>query len=135
MLNLYRYIQYFTVALIVYLVLAACIKLTFLFFYYRLFSPHSKVTYFIYFGVVFVICSSVALGTATIFNCTPVERVWDPAVPGKCFDPMILFYTSSTLSAVTDIYVLILPVAPLLRLNMNMRRKLRALAVFGIGTW
>lgn len=113
--------------------LAACVKLSFLFFYFRLFSPLSKIKYFIYFGIVLVVGSSIALVIATILNCVPVERAWDSAVPGACFSPMILFYTSSIFSVVIDFYVLALPVIPLWHLHMDLKRKLKVLAVFGVG--
>lgn len=125
--------QYFTISSWVYLILTACVKLTFLFFYRRVFSTRMKAKYFIDGAIVFITVLNIALTVATILSCIPVSREWDTTVPGHCINPVILPYFSGISSSATDIYVLILPITLLWGLNMNWKRKMRLAAVFGLG--
>ncbi|KAK2849620.1 hypothetical protein FQN49_005575 [Arthroderma sp. PD_2] len=126
-------LKYFTFAQYVYLILTATIKLTFLFFYRRVFSPQTLSNILITFGIVFVTVAHVAILFATVFSCNPVARAWDATRPGHCINPTILPYLSGGLSSATDLYVLILPIYPVWNLNMNIRRKIKLLGVFGLG--
>ncbi|KAF3482730.1 putative Integral membrane protein Pth11-like [Arthroderma uncinatum] len=126
-------LKYFTFAQYVYLILTATIKLTFLFFYRRVFSPQTLSKILISFGIVFVSTSHVAILFATVFSCSPIARAWNLAIPGRCINPVILPYLSGALSSATDLYVLILPIYPVWNLNMKLRRKIKLLAVFGLG--
>lgn len=116
-----------------YLVLAAAIKLSCLLFYRRVFSPSAKTLFFIHAGIGFVVVSYAAILLATIFECTPIQKSWYPATAGHCFTPKILPYTSGAVNVVTDIYVLILPVPALLHLKLGTSRKIRVMAIFGLG--
>ncbi|KAI1183793.1 hypothetical protein F5B17DRAFT_414847, partial [Nemania serpens] len=128
-----RALKYFSVASWVYLVLATCIKLTFLFFYRRVFSTRTKRRFFIDGAIVFVTVLNIALIIATILSCIPVEREWNPTIPGHCINPVILPYLSGVSSSATDIYVLILPIILLWGLNMSTQRKTKLASVFGLG--
>jgi len=70
---------------------------------------------------------------ANVFQCTPVRKSWIPTIPGRCFPPKILPYLSGVLNSATDIYVLIIPIRPLWDLQMDLNRKFRVMAVFGVG--
>ncbi|OAL62460.1 hypothetical protein A7C99_7045 [Trichophyton rubrum] len=124
---------WFTFAQYVYLILTATIKLTFLFFYRRVFSPQTLSNILITFGITFVTVTHVAILFATIFSCSPIARAWNIAIPGRCINPTILPYLSGALSSATDLYVLILPIYPVWNLHMKLRRKIKLLGVFGLG--
>ncbi|KAI0812128.1 hypothetical protein GGR55DRAFT_640494 [Xylaria sp. FL0064] len=126
-------LKYFSIASWVYLILTACVKLTFLFFYRRVFTTRTIRRYFIDSAIVFITLLNLALLIATVFECTPVQREWNPLIPGHCFNPVILPYFSGISSSATDIYVLVLPITLLWGLNMNMQRKLRLTAIFSLG--
>lgn len=116
-----------------YMVLTGFIKLTLLFFYYRIFSPQTTVKYFIIGGIVFVACINTALFFATVFECSPVALLWDSSLSGHCINSEVLPYISGAVSSATDIFVLILPIRLLWSLNLNYARKVRLIAVFGLG--
>ncbi|KAI1498013.1 hypothetical protein F5X99DRAFT_394875 [Biscogniauxia marginata] len=132
---IFEALKYFTIATYIYILCAASIKLTFLFFYRRLFSIQSSARYFINSGIIFVLCLNLGLFFATLFSCTPVEREWDTTVPGHCIDPVILPWLSGASSSATDIYVLVLPIPLVWNLKMGIRYKLKVLAVFSIGAF
>lgn len=117
----------------VYVALSGLIKLTILFFYRRIFSPQTKTKYFINVGIAFVACLNTAIFLTTVFNCIPIEKQWNVALDGHCFNPEILPYVSGVSSSLTDIYVLLLPIPLLWGLNMNLKRKVRLMVIFSFG--
>ncbi|KAI1464151.1 uncharacterized protein F4812DRAFT_213812 [Daldinia caldariorum] len=126
-------LKIYTIATWVYLILATCIKLTFLFLYRRIFSPQTITKYFINGGIVFVACLNTGLLFSTIFMCSPVARSWNSALDGQCINPKVLPYFSGVTSFLTDIYILILPIPLLWRLNMGRKRRFRLALIFGTG--
>lgn len=116
-----------------YILLTGCIKLTFLFCYRRIFSMQSRIRTFINLGIAVVISVTASVFFTSVFICNPVERAWNAAVPGKCFNPNIPTWLSTISSVVTDIYILVLPIVPLWRLNMRLRSKLRVMVAFSFG--
>lgn len=109
-------------------------KISCLFFYRRLFSPSRKITIFVDGGVIAIPCGYTApFSFATLFECIPVSKNWNRYEPGHCTRPKVLPYPSGAINIVSDLYVLILPIPCKWRLNMKLSRKLRILAIFGLG--
>jgi hypothetical protein len=127
-------IQFFTIAQYIYLALSLFIKLTFLVFYYRIFSLQQSMAKYVLHGVIaLVVGLNGAIFFATLFNCNPRERSWDPTVPGECINPEILPWLSGAFSSLTDIFVLVFPLPILFGLNMSLEKKAKIVAVFGLG--
>jgi hypothetical protein len=126
--------KYFTIAQYIFQVLSCSIKLTFLALFYRIFWAQDGVRNFIILGLVIVLCTNIGLLFATIFACTPVARAWNPMLAGHCIKTTILPWLSGALNLTTDLYIFLLPIRPLWRLNMELARKLRLLAVFALGS-
>ncbi|KAK8061888.1 hypothetical protein PG994_008254 [Apiospora phragmitis] len=126
-------LKFFTISTYVYLILSACIKLMFLFFYRRLFLQHPKMKYTVGAAIAFVSLFHLAIFFATVFACSPIARQWDVSIPGNCNNPEILPYLSGSVSSVTDIFVLLLPVPLVWTLHATTRKKFGVLAVFGVG--
>jgi hypothetical protein len=126
--------QFFTIAQYIYLALSLFIKLTLLAFYYRVFSLQRTTTKWVLHGVIaLVVVLNGGIFFATLFNCNPRERSWDPTVPGECIDPKILPWLSGASSSLTDIFVLFFPLPILWGLNMSPEKKAKVVAVFGLG--
>lgn len=125
--------QWFTIASLLYIPLTGCIKLAFLFFFYRIFSPQRTMKYWIIGGIIFVVCLNLGIFFGTLFTCSPIEKYWNSALSGHCIDSIILPYLSGASSSAMDIFILLLPIRPLWALNMSLARKLRVLAVFCVG--
>lgn len=120
-------------ATFVYMVLTGLIKLTFLFFYLRVFSAQTKTKHAIIGGIIFVILINTALFFATVFECSPVAALWDYSISGHCIDAKILPYISGVVSSLQDIYVLVLPIRLVWNLNLSYARRVRLIGVFGLG--
>lgn len=83
-------------------------------------------------GIIFVVGSGVGILLATIFDCVPVEKIWNPLLPGSCLKAESLPYASGALNLLTDMYVLIVPLCKIYTLNMDPARKLRLSILFGL---
>lgn len=115
--------RWFTVAGYLYIVLSLAVRLTFLFFYYRIFSHQGTVRYVLIGSIIVLSALNLGIFFATLFNCNPRERSWNQTVPGKCINPKILPWLSGASSALGDIFVLLLPLPVLWGLNMDFKKK------------
>ncbi|KAI0909944.1 hypothetical protein F4823DRAFT_592131 [Ustulina deusta] len=122
-----------TIASWIYFVTATYIKLGFLFFYRRIFSPDATAKVLVNGGI--VVSSLVGLGLfiGIVFFCLPIGKAWNNALSGHCANPVVLAWLSGAWNALVDIYVLILPIPFIWKLNMAPKRKRRLIAVFGVG--
>ncbi|KAK4222260.1 hypothetical protein QBC38DRAFT_88264 [Podospora fimiseda] len=125
--------EWFTYATYVYVLLSLAVRLSFLFFYYRVFSQQGKIRYVLIGSIVFMSALNLGIFFTTLFNCNPREKAWNSTVDGKCINPEILPWISSGSSAACDIFVLLLPIPVLWGLNMDIKKKVRVLGVFGLG--
>ncbi|KAK7181682.1 hypothetical protein DPSP01_013193 [Paraphaeosphaeria sporulosa] len=121
---------------ILYYLLIACVKISICFCYLRIaadkyFARLVKGT--IYFLATFcVICVIVCLT-----QCIPLRQMWNfTSVPlGTCVNTTALFYTTSSINIITDIWIIVLPVRTLLKIQRPNREKLGLIFVFGLGVF
>lgn len=59
---------------------------------------------------------------------------WDKTIPSRCIDINLLAYATGGIAVGFDIIILGLPVPQLLKLKMNMRKKLNVLFMFSLGS-
>ena len=126
-------VQALSVAEYVYLVLAATIKLSCLFFYRRVFNPSRKMRGFIHGGIAIIILVYILMFFLTLFKCTPIAKNWNALSPGHCLPPKGLPYASGAINVVSDIFVLVLPLPCIWSLKLKLSRKLRVTAIFNLG--
>ncbi|KAI1142337.1 hypothetical protein F5Y05DRAFT_370569 [Hypoxylon sp. FL0543] len=104
-------------------------KFSVLFFYNRIFERTSK-----WFTAALWIIGALNAGwlisglISTIFQCTPVNAAWE-AVPGsKCISQWSWFFGTAIPSMIIDLFILLLPLRPLWRLQAPISRR----AVVGV---
>lgn len=68
-----------------------------------------------------------------IFQCTPVAKIWDPFLPGKCHSGVTTLIIASAVNAATDFIVLIIPLVCVFKLQMSRRKKWGVSAIFTCG--
>lgn len=66
-----------------------------------------------------------------VFLCAPISYQWDPTVDGTCGNSMIAYTSVSVVDIITDALVLLLPLKPLARLQIQRAYKVALVAVFG----
>ncbi|KAL1880549.1 hypothetical protein VTK73DRAFT_5562 [Phialemonium thermophilum] len=71
-----------------------------------------------------------------IFQCDPIPgawRQWDGEFPAKCISINIIGWTAAAINIALDLAVIILPLPPLLRLSMSLKKKLQIILMFTVG--
>ena len=110
----------------------AFFKLAFLLLYVRVFPLRwLRITSWIIGS--FIVAWGIALEFLFIFQCTPINSLWDMSVKGHCIEQNILFLVQSVPTIVFDIIILALPVRLVWFLNIGRTSKLALLAVFTMG--
>jgi Fungal rhodopsin domain len=70
-----------------------------------------------------------------IFQCRPIEGIWDSAVPSKCLSTMGLVFSCAGIGIFQDFVILLMPLPQLVKLQMSTRKKLNILAMFSVGAF
>ncbi|KAF2182386.1 hypothetical protein K469DRAFT_669767 [Zopfia rhizophila CBS 207.26] len=110
------------------------IKLSVLICYHNIFSqrgPASQIS--IWFGIFACSVFYIVLFFCSLFYCEPIAKAYNPALPGKCMSFTALPWASGVFNVVSDLYIMIFPIPFVWTLRVKMARKLRLLAVFGLG--
>ncbi|KAG9189447.1 hypothetical protein G6011_06315 [Alternaria panax] len=115
---------------IVYYLIINAIKISILFFYLRI-AAQKRFEYLckgtIYFLVTFgVVCVIL-----------PLHRMWDLTgqVQGHCINTTAFFYTTSAINIIADIWILLLPITTLLKVQRPRREKFALVIIFSLGTF
>ncbi|KAL8960400.1 MAG: hypothetical protein Q9193_002886 [Seirophora villosa] len=118
-----------------YCVVILLAKLPILLQYIRIFIPSRSGT--IYLATHTLIWTNllfyIAFAFAVIFQCTPRAKIWNHDVSGSCINVQALFLVGGSWNALSDFAILILPVAPIWRLQVSPRKKIGISLVFGTG--
>lgn len=108
------------------------VKLSILTFYYRVFvTPAFR-------RIVLGTITFIALWVLTItivlaLECRPIQKFWDPTVPGECFNLVAVSYFTNITNLVTDVWIFLLPIPVIWGLHMSNNKKLGLCGVFTIG--
>lgn len=90
------------------------------------------------FNKTYAIVLYVVLGLVTVsqliftfllsFACTPVEKQWDPSVPGTCINTLPTYFALGGTSLAWDVLIIVLPFPILRRLQLDKRNKVRKIS-------
>lgn len=108
-------------------------KLSLLLMYYRIFRvPYFKKMAWIVgsFVMAWVVCITFLF----VFICVPVEKLWYPDLPGRCINQVGTWIANAAATILTDVIILMLPLAPLWRLRLSTSEKLGLTAAFSLGS-
>jgi hypothetical protein len=114
-------------------VLSLATRLVFLHFYIGLFSTYRKARYCIIGGMIFVVIVNLSVLLTLVLRCNPVQRLWNPKIPGSCVKAAIVPYILAAASPVCDLHVWALPILILWHLKLDSRKRIRVIAIFSIG--
>ncbi|KAI1091680.1 hypothetical protein F5B19DRAFT_257183 [Rostrohypoxylon terebratum] len=68
-----------------------------------------------------------------LFVCIPREKIWKPTIEGRCLSDKDLIIATSVINVLSDVAILVTPLAVISRLQMPLKNKLGTGAVFGVG--
>ena len=78
-----------------------------------------------------ITATAIANTCVAVFQCTPVEYAWDNAIdPGSCIDVVAFNRYMAIPNVVTGIIMVVMPLPPVLRLNLTTLQKLALSATF-----
>lgn len=122
------------IASIIYLPLMAFAKIPLLLFYRRLSNGRwFSVVVWVTFGV--VVSYSLAAIFALVFACTPMQKNWDITVQqGRCINRGAVYVATAGMNAATNLILLVLPIAIVLKMKLPKIEKIGLICAFGIGT-
>ena len=111
-------------------------KLTFLFFYLRIFpAKNLRKAVFVFVGI--TIGYALAFDVTMIFACKPISAVWTgwmkESVPDYCINQNTFYYVAAALNISIDVAILILPIPELYRLKLSLKKKILLMSIFSVG--
>jgi hypothetical protein len=109
-------------------------KLSILCLYLRIFSqPWFRRTCWA--SVLVIFGYSLASIVATIFQCSPIQRVWDKAhyPAGTCINITAFWYANAVYNLITDVVILASVPGVVWKLRLPLRQRLGLTVVFGLG--
>lgn len=127
-------LQIFYAAQILYILIQLSAKVSIALLFIRLFPArwiHRTLKIFIAFmvghGLIFV--------TVMVFQCWPIYSIWDKSVTGsKCVDVTTVAYVGAALSIAEDIFLVLLPITELRKLQVTQRQRVLLSFMFAIGS-
>ncbi|PYI04752.1 hypothetical protein BO78DRAFT_372434 [Aspergillus sclerotiicarbonarius CBS 121057] len=83
--------------------------------------------------VVFVICWTISFTFACLFQCYPVTALVEFFYGNKCINTLVFYNVLSGSDVALDVVIIILPIAPVLGIQMSLRQRLAVLGMFLLG--
>ncbi|KAH8689499.1 hypothetical protein BGW36DRAFT_351841 [Talaromyces proteolyticus] len=119
---------------IIYTVISGLIKVSTLLLYKHVFLNLRNV---IWGTIVFIAVMSVAIVLATLFQCQPIDAVYDSSKYAHyyCFPSIPFWYSTAALSLVTDFWILALPIPTIIGLQMSRRSKIILIGILSLGAF
>lgn len=112
----------------------ACIKVSILLFYLRLFSNTKAFRIAAYVNIGYTIAWAISTWIVNLMVCTPVAYYYDRTIPGgHCSNQAISGSVNGGLSLLGDVAILVLPIPVIWGLKMNKRRKIGIIAILMLG--
>ncbi|KAF3766662.1 hypothetical protein M406DRAFT_274060, partial [Cryphonectria parasitica EP155] len=114
----------------------AAAKLSVLFQIKRIFASrsHNRVWLVMVISIVLNVIFYVGLFLSYVFECWPREKIWNSELPGTCINGNSSNLAAGILNLISDTEALLLPAWAIWHLNMPVKRKLSAFAVFAVGS-
>jgi hypothetical protein len=76
---------------------------------------------------------AIILSFVGAFICNPVQKAWNPQLPGTCLDLVSFYYGLQIPNIVTDIIILVMPIKVILNLPLSKPQKVSLLGIFAVG--
>lgn len=94
-------------------------------------NPHYKI-------LILIVMAGAIIGHLAgtlilIFQCKPVQKSWQPQTKGKCMPNDATFYGLAAVTIFFDVIIFFLPIPLLLKLNINLKKKIALCCVFLLG--
>lgn len=109
------------------------VKSSVLFFLLRLGGHDTAVRRSIYFLNLINLMLLVSVFAASVLTCVPISKYWNPPIDGYCNREDLQYIITSSITVITDVLVMIIPVKLVVGLQMNKKTKLGLVLVLCVG--
>ncbi|KAJ5123650.1 hypothetical protein N7448_009747 [Penicillium atrosanguineum] len=130
--NVVMIAKFLVVAEVLYVFNLVWTKLGILLMYYRIFRfPYFKTWAYVIgtFVILWVICITFLF----IFICVPVQKIWNPQIPGRCINQVSTWIANAVSTITTDVAILLLPLPQVWKLQLRTSEKLAVSIAFSLG--
>ncbi len=125
-------LRWFFIAQTPYKVTVCLNKVSVILLYLRIFV--SKRFRLAAFAILFVVVGYGIGGiAATIWQCVPIQGAWIKSTPATCINSDVFWVAYAVLNIVTDVMVLVLPIGPIMKLQLRLRDRILLCGVFTLG--
>ncbi|KAJ4392974.1 hypothetical protein N0V93_002178 [Gnomoniopsis smithogilvyi] len=128
-------LEVFFISEVLYTITLAMIKSSILFLYTRIF-PTGRFRRFVWGTQIFNVMLVLGFVPVDFMQCQPLSyfwHSWDGESVGTCIDLNAFAYAHSGVNIALDVWIIGLPVHEIWKLNMSLRWKLQAIAMFAVG--
>ena len=130
--------QWVNIAGILFGMIICLVKVSILLQYSRIFVPNRKGNMALFVAIQSLIWTVILFYFVdTIFGiimCIPREKIWNRLMTaGHCFNAHTAYKATGLFNVISDIFILILPVKPIWKLQMALKKKLMMIAIFATG--
>ncbi|KAL2681293.1 hypothetical protein Neosp_008904 [[Neocosmospora] mangrovei] len=130
----YNWLKWFYASTVVYCPAAFFTKATILLLMARVFAIERRVSKGIKIFIWCLLLGYIPIEFLRIFTCFPIRTYWDPSVRNAhCLNQRKIFFSSLSLSIVTDLIILIVPIPLTWKLRMPLRKKIKIVLLLGAG--
>lgn len=95
--------------------------------------PHQRFRWAAYVGIAVVVAFWLGTIITILVSCRPIQKNWDPALPGVCENVGLEELTAAAINMVLDILIVALPLPIIWRLQMSLEKKLAVTVTFALG--
>ena len=109
-----------------------CVKLSLLTLYRRLFPIRWLQVMSVVIGAI-VVAYTIAHDLSDIFQCIPVESLWDPTMSARCINFKLQILIMGIIGMCTDIVIFAMPMVPVWHLKLPKAKKWQLSGLFLVG--
>ncbi|KAI3324238.1 hypothetical protein HD806DRAFT_543637 [Xylariaceae sp. AK1471] len=117
-----------------YTILVTAIKISILLSYKRIFGRLKFVSVHIYVLMALTFSWGIGVFFAVLFQCYPIEKVWNHSKPGTCIDTISFLWGNSISNTILDWLILAIPAVPIWKLQMGRAQKTLVACSFAFGS-
>ncbi|KAI6747701.1 hypothetical protein HG531_008243 [Fusarium graminearum] len=130
----YNWLKWFYASTVVYIPASFFTKATILLLMARVFAVEPRVSKGIRIFIWALLVAYVPIQILRIVNCYPIRTYWDPKVHNAhCLNQRKIFFSDLSLSIVTDLIILLVPIPLTCRLNLSVGKRIKIVLLLGAG--
>ncbi|KKY25965.1 putative integral membrane protein [Diplodia seriata] len=124
--------KWFWVSTWIYLTGVALAKISILIQYIRVFVG-TKTIIASWATVAFIVTCCLVCFFGGIFACSPVEKFWNPTIPGTCINYLAIWYLHCSMAIATDLAIVVIPLPTIVNMNLENKKKWSLAFTFALG--